>query len=125
MADLIALLRRLLRQTRSSTGRVATFADVYVTAGAHETFGLAVVEAQASGLPVVGVDAGALRERVAPSHGRLGPVGDAKAMAANIVAVAAQRQMLGAAARRHVLESGYGWDSTFRRLFVIYQAAME
>ncbi|MBK5932309.1 glycosyltransferase [Halochromatium salexigens] len=56
-------------------------------------------------------------------YGRLGPVDDAGAMALNILDVAAQRQTLGAAARRHVLESGYGWDSTFHQLFAIYRAA--
>ncbi|WP_462320989.1 glycosyltransferase [Halochromatium sp.] len=108
---------------RAAYAQIMASADVYVTAGAYETFGLAVVEAQASGLPVVGVDAGALCERVAPDRGRLGPVGDAEAMASNIITVAAQRHRLGAAARRHVLESGYGWDSTFRRLFAIYRHA--
>lgn len=42
--------------------RALAAADIYVTAGPHETFGLSVIEAEASGLPVVGVDAGALRE---------------------------------------------------------------
>lgn len=58
-------------------------ADIYVTAGPHETFGLSVIEAQASGLPVVGVDAGALRDRVPPDVGYLGPAGDAAAMVDN------------------------------------------
>jgi len=98
-------------------------ADCYVTAGPHETFGLSVVEAQASGLPVVGVDSGALRERVAPDRGRLGPVGDATAMAANIVAVTAERELLGAAARRYVLEAGYGWQRTFETLLGHYREA--
>ncbi|MBK1632663.1 glycosyl transferase group 1 [Thiohalocapsa halophila] len=95
-------------------------ADIYVTAGPHETFGLAVVEAQAAGLPVVGVDAGALRERVVSGTGRLGPVGDAEAFAANIRAVAAERKAMGAAAREHVVSAGYGWERTFELLLDIY-----
>jgi alpha-1,6-mannosyltransferase len=95
-------------------------ADVYVTAGPHETFGLAVVEAQASGLPVVGVAAGALCERVSPDQGRLGPVADAAAFADNIRTVAAQRASMGAAARAHVLAAGYGWERTFAVLFQLY-----
>ena len=98
-------------------------ADVYVTAGPHETFGLAVVEAEASGLPVVGVDAGALRERVQPYWGRLGPVDDAAAMAENILAVAPRRTALGAAARAHVLAAGFGWERTFSQLLTLYDAA--
>jgi alpha-1,6-mannosyltransferase len=96
-------------------------ADIYVTAGPHETFGLSVVEAQASGLPVVGVNAGALRERVASDVGRLGPVGDAAAMAENIEEVLAERKTLGEAARRHVEKAGYDWDSSFKKLIGLYE----
>jgi alpha-1,6-mannosyltransferase len=116
---------RPYERDRDAYARVMASADLYVTAGPHETFGLAVVEAQASGLPVVGVAAGALCERVTPDRGRLGPVGDAAAMAANIMAVTAERQALGAAARQHVLAAGYDWDSTFQRLFRLYRQRME
>jgi alpha-1,6-mannosyltransferase len=109
---------------RNAYATALASADIYVTAGPYETFGLAVVEAQACGLPVVGVDAGALRERVGPDRGRLGPVDDAAAMAANIVAVAADRQRLGAAARRYVLASGFDWNHSFEQLFAIYRAAL-
>jgi alpha-1,6-mannosyltransferase len=95
-------------------------ADIYVTAGAHETFGLAVVEAQASGLPVVGVDSGALRERVPVGTGRLGPVGDANALADNILAVAAERSTMGAAGRQHVVNAGFGWERTFELMLRLY-----
>ena len=54
---------------------------------ADETFGISIIEAQASGLPVVGVAAGAMIDRVTEAMGRLGPVGDGAAMAANILAV--------------------------------------
>jgi len=98
-------------------------ADVYITAGPHETFGLAVVEAQASGLPVVGVNAGALRERVPPEVGLLGPPGDAEAMAANIRQVLADRERYARNARHHVESEGYGWDRTFEKLFAAYDRA--
>ncbi|EXJ14506.1 glycosyltransferase [Imhoffiella purpurea] len=100
-------------------------ADIYVTAGPHETFGLSVVEAEASGLPVVGVDAGALRERIRPEWGRLGPVGDASAMAENILEIAPRRETMGAAARQHVFDADYGWDGSFGKLFAIYASALE
>ena len=94
-------------------------ADIYVTAGPYETFGLSVIEAQASGLPVVGVDAGALRERVLDGLGYLGPVGDAQTMAANIVKAAAERSKIGPRARDHV-EHHFSWDETFRSLMACY-----
>ena len=102
---------------------VLASADVYVTAGPHETFGLSVLEAQASGLPVVGVASGALVERVPDSLGRLGPVDDARAFASNIQEVARARRLLGENARRHV-EQGFGWDATFQNLLTLYEEAL-
>ena len=110
-------------QDRAAYATALASADMYVTAGPHETFGLAVLEAQASGLPVVGVEAGALRERVTPAIGRLGPVGDAEAFAANIRQVAPKRDAMGTAAREHVLAAGYGWQRTFELLLGIYAEA--
>lgn len=111
-------------QDREAYARALASADIYVTAGPHETFGLAVVEAQACGLPVVGVHAGALTERVTDDRGRLGPVDDGLSMAANIRAVARQRCALGAAARSYVLNAGFSWEHSFERLLSVYREAM-
>lgn len=98
-------------------------ADIYVTAGPFETFALSVIEAQASGLPVVGVDAGALRERVPEGLGFLGPPDDAAAMAANLVAAARQRAEMGALARAHIART-FSWSNTFEKLFACYDAKL-
>lgn len=98
-------------------------ADIYVTAGPFETFGLSVIEAQACGLPVVGVDAGALRDRVPPSLGALGPVSDSRAMARNIAQVACRRREIGARAREHVSRC-FSWDRTFESLFARYDRCL-
>jgi alpha-1,6-mannosyltransferase len=123
--DLPGLLLLDYETDRSAYARALASADIYVTAGPHETFGLSVVEAQASGLPVVGVDAGALREHVRPDRGRLAPVGDAAALARQILEVAGRHRELGAAARRYVLEAGYAWDQTLERLLAIYADALD
>jgi alpha-1,6-mannosyltransferase len=118
--------RRLLpyESDRAEFARLLASADLYVTAGPHETFALSVIEAQASALPVVGVDAGALRERVPEGLGYLGPVDHALAMADNIVRAAAERAVIGARARRYV-EQQFGWNSTFRKLLHCYATALE
>ena len=101
-------------------------ADVYVSGMADETFGISVIEAQAAGLPVVGVAAGAMLDRVPPALGRLGPVDDEAAMAANIVAVVTDpgRAEMAAAARAHA--ASYSWDAAMTTLFEqAYPAAFE
>src|SRR5215210_4456526 len=72
---------------RAELAKWLASSDIYVSAMADETFGVSIVEAQASGLPVVGVAAGAMLDRVTDATGRLGPVGDTAAMAQNILAV--------------------------------------
>lgn len=98
-------------------------ADIYVSAGPFETFAISVIEAQASGLPVVGVDAGALRERVLDGLGALGPVDDVAAMAANIARVAADRAAIGARARAHSVEN-FGWRRALETLLAHYEAKL-
>lgn len=98
-------------------------ADVYVTAGPHETFGLSVVEAQASGLPVVGVHAGALVERVPEGVGLLAPPGDAAGLAQHIQRVAPQRAAMGTRARK-LVEAHFGWRQTFDTWLSLYEGAL-
>lgn len=98
-------------------------ADLYLTAGPHETFGLSVVEAQAAGLPVVGVRAGALVDRVPEGTGLLGPVKDAEAMAANVERVAAEREAMGDAARA-LVEHTLSWEACFRAVFEAYDTLL-
>lgn len=107
------------QRSREDFAALLASADVYVTAGPHETFALSVIEAQAAGLAVAAVDAGALRDRVPDGLGYLGPVDDPAALAANIVKAAANRPGLAARARAHV-EARFGWDSTFRTLLSCY-----
>lgn len=109
---------------RADLARLIASADVYLTAGPYETFGTAVIEAQACGLPVVGVRAGALIERVTPEIGFLGPVDDAGAMAENLARAVAARDTMGPAARRHAVE-GFSWRASFDHLFTLYAQALE
>lgn len=111
---------------RLEVARWLASADIYVSAMADETFGVSVIEAQASGLPVVGVAAGAMLDRVDDETGLLGPVDDVDALAANIHDVwNADRGSMGKAARAHV-EGRFSWDRTFQTLLSeIYPRAIE
>lgn len=110
---------------RNGLARALASADIYISAMANETFGISVLEAQAAGLPVVGVASGAMPARVPTGLGLLGPVDDVAAMAANVAAIWARGpQAIGRAARAHV-ERHFSWRTTFDTLFDgIYPAAL-
>ena len=103
-------------RNRAELARWLASSDIYVSAMADETFGVSIIEAQASGLPVVGVAAGAMLDRVTNLMGRLGPVGDSAAMAENILAVwGSDRAAMADQARAQALQ--YSWGSSMESLF--------
>lgn len=110
---------------RPTLARWLASSDIYVSAMPNETFGVSVIEAQASGLPVVGVAGGAMLERVLPKMGRLGPVGDSAAMAANILEVwRADHRAIGEAGRKYVAGE-FTWRHSMDVLFgTVIPAAM-
>jgi alpha-1,6-mannosyltransferase len=101
---------------RAELARWLASADIYASGMADETFGVSIVEAQASGLPVVGVAAGAMLDRVTAATGRLGAVGDAAAMARNMLDLwNSDRAAIAVAARAEALR--FSWDSSMESLF--------
>lgn len=110
---------------RAELARALASSDIYVSAMADETFGISVLEAQASGLPIVGVAGGAMADRVPAGTGLLGPVDDTAAMAANVAEVWRAGAAAMGAGGRAMVAARYGWDRTFERLFgEIYPAAL-
>ena len=102
---------------RPQLARWLASSDIYVSAMANETFGVSVIEAQASGLPVVGVNGGAMLERVKPGTGLIGPIGDAEAMAANILQVwQGDHCAMGERGRSHVAGE-FSWTHSMEVLF--------
>lgn len=101
---------------RESLATALASSDIYVSAMADETFGISVIEAQASGLPVVGVASGAMPARVPRGIGVLTEVDDVAAMARGVEQIwAGGAAAMGAAARAHV-EQHFSWQRTFDRL---------
>lgn len=108
----------------AEVARLLASADALVHAGDQETFGLVVIEAMASGIPVVAVDAGAFRE-IIPAHcGLLCEPNHPLAMAAAVRQLFAENPACrGAQARRHV-ETHYAWDTVVTGLLGHYQAVL-
>lgn len=107
---------------RATLARALASCDIYVSGMADETFGISVLEAQASGLPVVGVASGAMFERVPEGSGMLGPVDDPAAMARGVLQVwrgdySAMRARSLALAAQH-----NRWEQTFGQLINVEYA---
>jgi glycosyltransferase involved in cell wall biosynthesis len=81
--------------------------DVLVAPSRQEPFGTVLAEAMAAGTPVVATRVGGLAEVVADGvTGRLVEPGDPAELAAAVLAVLADRERMGAAARTHAQQFG-------------------
>ncbi|HEU4698195.1 MAG TPA: glycosyltransferase [Gemmatimonadales bacterium] len=107
---------------RAALADLLAAADLYVAAGPNETFGLAALEAMASGLPVLSVDRGGVPEQVRQSGaGDLYPDGDAAALAETAVALLGRDlAALGLRARAHA-ERHHAWPLALERIFDAYR----
>lgn len=108
----------------TQVARLLASADALLHAGDQETFGLVILEAMASGIPVVAVSAGAFTEIVEPTYGRLCTPNDGQAMARAVRELfEAGAAQLGQQARRHA-EQHYAWDSVVSGLLEHYRAVL-
>jgi alpha-1,6-mannosyltransferase len=108
----------------AQVARFMASADALVHAGDQETFGLVVLEAMASGIPVVAVAAGAFQEIVTEQCGLLCAPNNPVAMANAVRELFSQGSAaLGQQARRHV-ERHYAWDTVVDSLLGHYHAVL-
>jgi alpha-1,6-mannosyltransferase len=100
-------------------------ADLVVAPGSAETFGLAALEALASGVPVLSADQGGVAETIGRSGaGRLHASGDRSHLAEVAVALLGEDlQAIGRVGRRYA-EEHHGWDAVLDRLFRTYRRVL-
>lgn len=100
--------------------------DVFLAPGPHETFGLGVLEAMASGLVVVGPDEGGtaelLREADAPF---VFAAGDAEDFLASIRASASSDLAAHARRARQTAERYGEWDDAIGRMIAFYETHLD
>jgi alpha-1,6-mannosyltransferase len=109
-------------------GRLAALqatSDLCLAPGPAETFGLAALEALASGVPVLSADRGGVAETVSLSGaGRLYASGDPAHLAETAVRLLGEDlPALGRLGRRYA-EERHGWDAVFDRLFQVYRSVL-
>ncbi len=97
-------------------------ADVLAVPGRNETFSLIVLEASASGLPVVAANEGGPSELLRGVDGALAQAGNARDFASKLRA-ALEHPGSGGMARSHV-EKRYSWEKTFTRLIDVYESVL-
>ncbi len=83
--------------------KILCFSDLFMLPSQKESFGLAALEAMASGVPVISSDAGGLPEvNIDGESGFLSPVGDVENMATNALKILAFDETLNAYKKRAV-----------------------
>jgi len=105
--------------------------DVYVTPSLRECGGMAMMEAMAVGLPVIGIDWGGAAQYAAPDCALLVKPASERAVIEGLTAAMsrmasspAMRRARGGAARRHLERAGHGWaDKAQAVLGVLEEAA--
>lgn len=103
---------------RDVLARLYASADIFVTPSPTETFGITALEALASGLPVVCVNRGGIKDVVTEDVGAFAEADNVKDFAKKIEALAErmiQKERLIERAKR------FSWDSAFERLFKYYE----
>ncbi|ASA20476.1 glycosyltransferase family 4 protein [Paenibacillus donghaensis] len=102
-------------------------ADLFVFPSSTETFGNVVLEAMASGLPVIAANAGGVRDLVVPGQsGSLFEPRNPQALVEEICMLSSQPERLtalGAESRRLAL--GRSWEQVFDRLIGDYSAILD
>lgn len=104
---------------RASLSRRIAAADVALSTCPGETFGLAVLEALASGTPVVTADVGGARELVDAHAGAWAPA-DPEALSAAVLELAARPEAARRTAARRRAEQ-FGWDRTVTAMLALHR----
>lgn len=122
LADDVEILGRI-----GEPAQVLADADVFLLPSASESFGVAALEAMASGVPVVAYQVGGLPEVVTLDAGRLVPAYDEDAMAQAVLDLTSdpQRHLELRRSARSRAVSEFGDQAAFDRFETLFQTLLE
>lgn len=100
--------------------------SVFVMASKFEALGSSVLDAMMQRVPVVSTDAGGLKETLSNGRGLICPVGDAQAMALNIIELLEQPKQAAVMAERAYVDviSEYDVERMARRYLNVYASVL-
>lgn len=113
------------RLTGDALAAAYAAADAYVQPSLREGFGVALVEALATGLPVVASDAGGPRDYVTADNGLLVPPGDAEALAEAIAALVDDLDRFDRPRIAATTRAAFGPEAVAARLVKVYRELVE
>lgn len=108
---------------RSQLIQILSSCDAFVLTSKHETFGLALAEAAAAGLPCIATNCGGPVEIIDEHNGILVPVGNEEAIAAAMKYFAERRDHYDRVLIRENCRKKFGEESVINRILEVYAVA--
>jgi glycosyltransferase involved in cell wall biosynthesis len=118
-------VRFLGRLDRSSVRDVLRAAHAFVLPSHHETFSVALLEAMATGLPVVATASGGPQDLITPDTGLLVPPDDADALANALQRLRRSWSSFGSDTIRSYVRDQYGPTAFVDRTRSLYRQALD
>jgi len=117
-------VRFLGRLGRDAVREVLWHSHAFVLPSLHETFGVVLLEAMATGLPVVATASGGPEDLVTPETGLLVPPGDTDALADALSTLREDRPSYDADVIRAYVRGQFGPEAFVRRTRALYRRAL-
>jgi len=99
-------------------------ADIFVHPGVNETFGLVTLEAQACGVPVIGIRGTFMDELALDGYNRWAAENSPEALANAISEFARSPAGQTNVKIAHLVQHQYSWTTVFKELFKVYESVL-